>query len=67
MGMNKTNTGAGFICRSHINPALILCTDGDWHPEMQMGPGSWRAKVYKTEAGAAKVRGGAVIVERIAR
>lgn len=42
----------GYIIRSRLNPKMILCTDGEFHAEIQVGPGGWCAKVYKTERGA---------------
>jgi hypothetical protein len=59
------NPAAGYIVRSLINRALILCTNGEWKPENMVGPGGFDAKVYKTKAGALKVRGGNVIVESV--
>lgn len=54
-----------FIVRSEINPKLILCTDGEWYPEGQVGPGGWSAKIYKTRKGAERVRSGHVVVEEV--
>lgn len=54
-----------YIVRSKLNPKLILCTNGDWMPESMVGPGGYSAKVYKTEAGAKRVRDGHVIVEPV--
>lgn len=54
-----------FICRSKVNPKLILCTNGDWLPEPMVGPGGFSAKVYKTRRGAERVRNGDVIVEEV--
>lgn len=52
-------TRKGYIVRSSINPAMILCTDEQFHPEMFIGPAQeWSAKIYKTRKGAEKVRGG---------
>jgi hypothetical protein len=60
--MSKTNNAtAGYIVISDINPALILCTDGEFHNRSQVGPGGWCAKVYKTEAGARKSHPGRVV------
>ena len=54
----------GYIVRSKTNPAMILCTNGEWHSEGIVGPGhDFGAKLYKTRKGAEKVRGGEVIVE----
>jgi hypothetical protein len=48
-----------FIVRSTINPALILCTDGEFHAECFVGPGcDLSAKIYKTRRNAEKVRNG---------
>lgn len=41
-----------YIVRSHINPKLILCTDGEFRAEQQVGPGGYSAKVFKTLIGA---------------
>ena len=47
-----------FIVRSTINPALVLCTDGEYHAEgIHTGPGAWAVKVYKTERGAKRAAG----------
>ena len=54
-----------FICRSDVKPKLILCTNGDWLPEPMVGPGGFKAKVYKTRRGAERVRDGHVIVEEV--
>lgn len=54
-----------FICRSKVNPKLILCTNGDWMSENLVGPGGYAAKVYKTRKGAERVRDGNVIVEEV--
>lgn len=45
-------TSTTYITRSKINPAMILCTDGQFHPENQTGPGGWSVKTFKTESGA---------------
>lgn len=47
-----------YLVRSSINPAMIYCTDGQFHPERQCGPGGWSAKLYKTKTNAVKVRSG---------
>ena len=48
-----TEESRGFIVFSDINPALILCTDGEFHARSVVGPGrDLSAKVYKTEVGA---------------
>jgi len=42
-----------FLLRSTINPASILCTDGSFHAESFVGPGTGlSAKLYKTRTGA---------------
>ena len=52
----------GYVVISNINPALILCTDGEFHTRGFVGPGhEWSAKVYKTEAGARKSHPGRTI------
>lgn len=57
---------SGFIARSNLNTKYILCTNGQFEHEDYIGPGTKLcAKVYKTEAGAQKVRGGSVVVEHI--
>lgn len=49
----------GYLVRSKINSALILCTDGEFHAECFIGPGTeLSAKIYKTRRNAEKVRGG---------
>lgn len=60
----ETNTMTTiYIVRSAINPAMILCTDEQFHPEMFIGPAQrWGAKIYKTRTGAEKVRGGQQII-----
>ncbi len=55
-----------FIVRSALNPALILCTNGEWLPASMVGPGGRAAKTYKTQRSAARVRDGKVIVEAVA-
>ena len=62
--MNATNTtqrsetmtskNTGWIARGRINNKVIVCTDGEKHPETMVGPGGWSAKVWKTRTGAAK-------------
>ena len=52
---------SGYIVISNINPALILCTDGEFHAKSQCGPGGYCAKVYKTDAGARKSHPGRTI------
>jgi nitrogen fixation protein FixH len=60
--MNATPpTASAFIVRSNVNPALILCTDGEFHAQSQCGPGAWCAKVYKTSERAAKHNPGRVV------
>lgn len=51
---------SNFIARSVANPAMVFCTDGEFHHETQVGPGGWCSKLYKTRRGAAAVRGGTV-------
>ena len=53
----------GYVVRSDINPALVLCTDGKFHAESQVGPGGYCAKVYLTEAGARKHNPGRITEE----
>ena len=54
----------GYIVRSKTNPTMILCTNGEWHWDGIVGPGGqYSAKLYKTQKGAGRVRGGEVIVE----
>jgi hypothetical protein len=54
--MQKPKT---YIVRSAINPALVLCTNGDFLAEGFFGPGhDIGARIYKTRARAEKVRGG---------
>lgn len=50
----------GYIIRSSINPALVLCTDGEFRAYgVHTGPNTGNAvKVYKRRAAAEKVRGG---------
>ena len=60
--VNKTETR--YLVRSGVNPALILCTDGEFHADAQVGPGGWCAKLYKTRRGADAVRGGDAIIVR---
>jgi hypothetical protein len=43
-----------FIARNKINPALILTAGGEWKPSRMVGPGGYQAKIFKTEAGAAR-------------
>ena len=56
-----------YIVRSSVNPALILCTDGEFHAECFLGPGlNLSAKIYKTRKWASKVRGGyQIMVETV--
>lgn len=63
-----------FIVRSAINPALVLCTNGEFMADGFFGPGhKLQAKIYKHRAAARKVRGGYKIIveyyesEKIAR
>lgn len=53
----------GFIVRSTLNPAMVLCTDGEFRAcGLHTGPGTGHAvKVYKRESAARAVRGGAGI------
>jgi hypothetical protein len=53
---------ARFLARSVANPAMVYCTDGEFHHELQCGPGGHCARLYKTERGAQAVRGGTVTV-----
>lgn len=56
---NKTR----YMVRSSINPALVLCTDGEFYADRTIGPGTGRrARIYKTRRGAEAVRGGDAIV-----
>ena len=48
----KTKNSGGYVVISNVNPALILCTDGEFRTRSMCGPGGYCAKVYKTEAGA---------------
>jgi len=53
-----------FIVRSKLNPRLVLCTNRDWLPDTELGPGKdYSAKIYKTRVRAEKVRDGRVLVE----
>jgi hypothetical protein len=45
-------TKTSCMVRSGINPKLILCTDGEFRAEQQIGPGGYSAKVFKTLIGA---------------
>lgn len=56
--MTKTH----YMVRSSTNAKMIYCTDGDFHHEMQCGPGGFCAKLYKTSKGASAVRNGSVTV-----
>lgn len=59
--MTKTQaTSNGYIVRSAVNPALVLCTDGEFYAEsVHTGPGTGHeVRVYKRRSAAAKVRGG---------
>lgn len=58
----STTNASGYMVISQINPALILCTDGDFHGRSQVGPGAYCAKIYKTEAAAKKHNPGRTIV-----
>lgn len=61
-----------FLCRSDINPRLILTTlrpDGsghEWKHQDSVGPGGYSAKLFKTRKGAERVRSGHVVVEEVA-
>lgn len=58
---------ATYIVRSAINRSLILCTDGEFHAECFIGPGTdLEAKIYKTRRNAEKVRGGYQIIVEVA-
>lgn len=53
----KTETG--YIVRSTINRALVLCTNGEFMADGFFGPGhDIGAKIYKSRKAAEKVRGG---------
>ncbi len=43
-----------FIARNKTNPALIRTAGNDWKPARLCGPGGYAAKMFQTEAGAAK-------------
>jgi hypothetical protein len=63
MNTNTQHTATEYIVRSAINKSLILCTNGEFHAECFMGPGTQLcAKVYKTRRNAEKVRGGYQII-----
>lgn len=56
--MEATHMKQQFIVRSAINPALVLCTDGEYHAQgIHTGPGAWAIKIYKTKRGAEKAAG----------
>lgn len=66
--MTTKTSSPTFIVRSQTNPALIFCTNGDWMTQSLVGPGGYCAKVYKTRAGAERVRGGhGIIIEEVQR
>lgn len=51
-----------YLVRSAHNPSLVFCTDGEFHHQDYIGPGTRKsAKLYRTERGAAAVRGGHMI------
>lgn len=58
--MGKTNI-SGYVVISNVNPALILCTDGDFHARSMVGPGGYCAKVYKTAEAAQKHNPGRIV------
>lgn len=61
-GMSKTTKETGYIVISNVNPALVLCTDGEFHARGFFGPGhDLSAKIYKTEAGAKKHNPGRIV------
>lgn len=61
--MANREMNGGYVVRSEINRALILCTDEQFHAELFTGPGTeLQAKVYKTRRNAEKVRGGYQII-----
>ena len=54
-----------YLVRSAVNPSLVYCTDGEFHHEGSVGPGTRRsAKLYRTQRGAAAVRSGDSIIVR---
>jgi hypothetical protein len=61
-----------FICRSNVNPRLILTTlrpngsGNQWQPQSLIGPGGYTAKTFATEAAAKRQHSGQVVVERLA-
>jgi hypothetical protein len=59
------NIARKYLIRSRVNPALVLCTDGEFHAEVQVGPGGWCAKIYKTERGADASAAGRGTVEEM--
>lgn len=40
--------------RAPFAQARILCTDGEWHAPMHVGPNQWSPKLWKTLRGAEK-------------
>ena len=54
------NKNTGYIVRSAVNPALVLCTNGEFYAQaVHTGPGTARAvKIYERRSSAEKVRGG---------
>jgi len=67
----KIKTGyieTGYIVRSTINPALVLCTNGEFEADGFYGPGhNIGAKIYKSRKWAEKVRGGYKIAVEMIR
>lgn len=55
------NIARFYLVRSTINSKMIYCTNGEFHHDMHVGPGGYCAKLYRTERGAARVRGGVQI------
>ena len=53
-------TGGGYVVRSTVNPALVLCTDGEFYAQgAHTGPGTGHeVRVYKRRSAADKFRGG---------
>ena len=59
---DTTNASSGYMVISDVNPALVLCTDGDFHGRTMVGPGGYCAKIYKTEASAQKHNPGRKVI-----
>lgn len=60
--MDDATNPNGYMVISEINPALILCTDGNFHGRALVGPGGYCAKIYKTEAAAKKHNPGRKVI-----